>query len=191
MHVKKIKLVFAVTLTLLLRCTDSSHAAEVDLYGHPAKNTPYDQKSALTEVLNAPYQPQPYSPAGPIDRLFRKARRFNYSEDKNGDNWQSPGETEKKQAGDCEDKALWLYARLRAAGYMNLRLVVGKYRSLDPGYHVWIMHVDEKGSIFLLDPTIQNKIWPLAAFHTGLYQPLFLFDGKDRYRCFLNPRFNA
>ncbi len=180
MQVKHIKLVLVVYLISLFMRAGSSHAAEIDLYGHPTKSTPYDQKNALTEVLNESYQPPTHPLLEPIDPLFWKARRFVYIEEKKGDNWQFPQETEKKQAGDCEDKALWLYARLRAAGYKNLRLVVGRYRSMDARLHVWLMRVDENGKVFILDPTIQNRIWPLDAFQPGFYRPIFLFDGKNR-----------
>ena len=184
MQLKQIKFVLTANLILFFWWAGGAHASEINLYGYPTQSTPYDHKNALTEVLRGPYPQTVYSPVESVDRLFWKAKRFSYNEEKKGDDWQFPRETEKKQAGDCEDKALWLYARLREAGHKNLILAVGKHRSLDKGYHMWLMRVDEDGSVLILDPTIQNRIWPLTAFEPGLYQPLFLFDGTQRYRCF-------
>jgi hypothetical protein len=190
MQTKQKEQILAVYLIFFLSWAGASHAAEIDHFGHPVKSTPYDQKNALAEVLNRSYHPRANSPAEPMDPLFWKARRFVYIEEKNGDDWRSPRETEKRQAGDCADKALWLYARLRGAGYRNLRLVVGKYQSLDARYHVWLMYTDENGKTLILDPTLQNRIWPMNAFQPGFYRPLFSFDGKDQALCFLRSPLN-
>ncbi len=184
MNTKQIKLSLVIGLSMYFLCSASSFAGESDSYGRQTQGTPYDQKVALAEVLKNPYQSSVNSPIQSVEHLFWKARRFSYSREKDSDDWQLPQETEKKQSGDCEDKALWLYAHLRAAGYKNLGLVVGKYRNQDPSYHVWVVRVDENGNAFILDPTIQNRIWPLKVFQSGFYQPLFLFDGNRRYRFF-------
>ncbi len=176
------KRALGMSLILLLQWVGSSRAAQIDHYGYPIPNTPYDQKSALTDVLAGPYRDPAYPSAGSIDQIFRQARRFSYVTDKRGDDWQSPQTTEERRAGDCEDIALWLYAQLRSEGYKNLILVVGKYRSGDTRCHVWLMHVDKNGDVLILDPAIQKRIWPLNAFGQEFYQPIFLFDGSHRYK---------
>lgn len=117
-----------------------------------------------------------------LEDLFWEARRFVYVRDGDGDYWQSPWLTEVKQAGDCEDKALWLYTRLKAQGFDNIRLVVGHYRAMDKNLHVWIMHRGDDGITRILDPTLQNRVWKLEQFGTGYYHPAYSYDGQVRYR---------
>lgn len=178
MPAKPIRLILAVPVILLIYCAGQLHAAETENDYVLPNNSPYKQKPALIEVLNTPIEAIPSDTIEPIDNFFWKARRFSYREEKNRDDWQLPEDTERKRAGDCEDKALWLYAQLRAAGYENLSLVVGRYRSWDASLHVWLTRMDENGNVFILDPTVQNKVWPRNAFHPGFYQPIFLLGGK-------------
>ncbi len=138
-------------------------SAALDLVGCPTLATPFDGRfdpetmHLYTEVWDGG------SGLG-LNDLFWEARRFVYVKDGDGDDWQSPWLTEMKQAGDCEDKALWLYTRLRAQGYDNVRLVIGHYRAMDKDYHVWIMHRDGEGITRILDPTLQNRVWKLEQF---------------------------
>ncbi len=168
-------------LIFLLRGAGGFCAGEADVYGHSVKTTPYDQKSALIDELSRSSQLPTRSTSESIAGLFRQARNFSYRKENHGDVWQSPQVTEKMQAGDCEDKALWLYARLRAAGYGDIKLVVGKYRPSDTSNHVWLMYTEANRDVLILDPTIQNKAWSLSAFQPKLYRPFFSFDDKHHY----------
>jgi hypothetical protein len=118
----------------------------------------------------------------PIDALFWKARTFAYVRERGRDEWQAPEVTERRKAGDCEDKALWLYTKLRDAGYENLRLVIGRFRPVDAVYHVWVTYEDGAGVTHLLDPTKQSRVWNLAHVSSGFYRPVFSYDGWVRYR---------
>jgi len=177
------------TAVIFLGRAGSVQAVQADVYKRSVETTPYDHKDALTEVMNASYRPAESPPLESMGGLFRKARHFSYLKEVLRDDWQTPQDTETKRTGDCEDKALWLYARMRNAGYKDVKLVVGKYRRLDSGYHVWLTYTENNGNVLILDPTIQQKAWPLNAFRSDLYRPSFLFDGQYRYSCIPNPRF--
>ena len=160
----------------------SAGQAAVDaLGGSLIQATPYDQRLNVAGVL---------SMAAPSlasfrtsDELFFQARSIRYAADESGrDYWQAPQETQARWAGDCEDKALWLFAELKRNGHSNVRLVVGRYRSMDRGYHVWVTMADNEGHVWILDPTTQKKIWKASDFDKGYYKPLYSFDGINRYR---------
>jgi len=153
-----------------------------NVYGYSVAVTPYDQKIALKEVLMSHYTPPPASRREPLDRIFFKARRIAYLKDRSGDEWQSPSVTQTRKAGDCEDKALWLYDQLKRQGYGDsLRLVIGKYRAADKKLHVWLMRGGEGRNVYILDPANQDKVWDLQTMRPGFYKPFFSFDGDHRY----------
>jgi hypothetical protein len=157
-------------------------ADELDLYGCPTETTPFDRKVGLHEAMTPPYPNGRSCRLPSLHDLFWKARTFAYVRDPGRDEWQAPEVTERRKAGDCEDKALWLYTKLRAAGYDNLRLVVGRFRPVDAVYHVWVTYEDARGVTHLLDPTLQNRVWNLASVSAGFYRPIFSYDGWVRYR---------
>lgn len=156
-------------------------AMTVGIGGSVIQATPYDHKMSQVGLLASHF---PVHQTESAESLFMKARSIRYVPDNRGmDYWQSPGETESRWAGDCEDKATWLYAQLKKNGYHNVRLVIGSYRSINKGYHVWVTFGDAQNNIFyLLDPTAQKRIWPSADFSEGFYKALFSFDGITRYR---------
>lgn len=109
--------------------------------------------------------------------LFRTARSFRYAADRRQDYWQSADETSQKHAGDCEDIAIWLYTKLKEAGYRDIELVVGRYRTIDSKLHMWVTYRDPKGEVYILDPVIQKKPWKAAFFGKGFYKT---FCGAER-----------
>src|SRR3989344_3360259 len=138
--------------------TPAEAAIQLDLQGCPTRTTPFDHKSALQDVLHAKESREIRSRKA-LEALFWQARKFAYVKEGPRDVWQAPSVTEKRRAGDCEDKALWLYNQLKANGYRNLRIVIGKYRTVDPTYHVWLTQTDQDGNVRILDPTMQSRIW--------------------------------
>ena len=145
--------------------------------------TPFDRKISRTGVLtDNPMEDQNRAEQGSFESLFWRARSFRYCADHNGDYWQTPQETENNGSGDCEDKAVWLYANLKQNGYANVRLVIGKYRSFETRYHVWVTYTDQTGATYLLDPAIQKRVWKAGDFSQGFYKPVYSFDGQNRYR---------
>ena len=97
------------------------------------------------------------------------------------DRWQLPEETESRGAGDCEDKAIWLYARLLQMGFENVRLVVGKYRLDQPAYHAWVVCYGTN-RIYILDPTMNGGLWPARHYPKGFYRPLYSYSKGSRWR---------
>ena len=146
--------------------------------------TPFDWHIREAGGFNLlPPNPAPAEPHQSIQELFQIAHSFRYVRDgSNRNHWQSAEETEAKHAGDCKDKAIWLFAHLIHNGYYNVRLVVGKYREVDSQLHVWVICSDRQGNTCLLDPTIQKRIWYLTAIDSGLYHPLYAYDGQNRFR---------
>ena len=157
--------------------------ASVDILGGSLISaTPFDKRVTSTGALDN-------DDFGPIvtgvrssEELFIQARSIRYVPDDARDHWQTPQETRSRWAGDCEDKAVWLYAQLKQNGYPNVRLVVGRQRSVDKNFHVWVSMPDGQGGSLVLDPTAQKKIWNHKDFLEGQYKPLYSFDGIHRYR---------
>ena len=108
----------AVIVPVLLIMTSwplNSFGADVYGSGHLIQATPYDRKLATTGVFDSqayPNESVPLQSSSP-ENLFWTAKSFRYVPDSNGDYWQTPQETEARHAGDCEDKAVWLYAQLK------------------------------------------------------------------------------
>lgn len=153
--------------------------------GKLVQGTPFDykvQSAGCFSLAQADYEGF-RSGQQSIGDLFMTARSFRYASDK-ADVWQSAEETESRRAGDCEDKAIWLFARLIQNGYYNVRLVIGRYRSIDSQLHVWVICSDKSGNTCLLDPSIQKRVWYLTATDSGFYQALYAYDGQNRYRYF-------
>ena len=118
-----------------------------------------------------------------MESLFLKAKSIRYVPDKKGqDYWQTPLETEARWSGDCEDKAVWLYAQLKQNGFQDVRLVVGRFRNVSRDFHVWVTLSDSSNDFYVLDPTSQKRLWKSSEFPQGYYHPLYSFDGSNRYK---------
>ena len=172
-----------VAIAVLLCLSGTTGQAFLDVLGGsliPA--TPFDSRLASAGAFSYGQSLFP----GQIhssDELFVTARSIRYQADPTGvDRWQSPDETQARWAGDCEDKAIWLFAELKKNGYSDVRLVVGRFRSIDRGLHVWVTLADDQNHVFVLDPTEQRKIWTAADFGKEYYRALYSFDGTYRYR---------
>lgn len=75
-----------------------------------------------------------------------------YVADADGDSWQTPEETARRRAGDCEDLALYLHHLLRRDG-LGARVVFGIRDLAKPtGGHAWVECVLD-GDLYVLDPT--------------------------------------
>ena len=156
-------------------------SGDVSIPGRPTAWTPFDRKVESSGV----FLPQALSitpDSQSLDSFFQRARRFRYAPDaRGGDEWQTPAETERRFSGDCEDKSVWLFARLKEAGFTHVRLVIGKYRMFDPNYHVWVT-VTTNGQTYILDAALQNRVWQKELGSSGFYNPFFSFDGETRFR---------
>ena len=170
----------ALALLFSLLSLPSGHASVAALGGSVIQATPYDNRFNASGAFSASL-----AAAGRVhssDELFLRARTIRYAKDDTSkDYWQTPEETQARWAGDCEDKALWLFAELKKNGYDEVRLVVGRFRSTG-GYHVWVTMSDGQDNVWVLDPTAQKKIWKASDFGPGYYKAFYSFDGVNRYR---------
>jgi hypothetical protein len=116
-----------------------------------------------------------YAPYGHSSPPQTRRHRATY------DYWQLPAETEDRGAGDCEDKAIWLYARLIEMGLKNVRLVVGKYRIDQPAYHAWVV-CNVSGRVYILDPTMNKGFWEARHYPKGFYQPAYSYSQGRKWR---------
>ncbi len=169
---------------VVLSVSDSSLMANMayPMQGYLIPATPFDNKvmaSGAFFPLEASIQAHP---ADTSAALFEISRSFRYVPDEGKDYWQTPGETEVKGSGDCEDKAVWLYVQLKKNGYDSARLVIGRYRGIDRGFHVWVTLSSEDGNTLILDPSKQKRVWSLTDFSEKYYKPIYSFDGFKRYR---------
>ncbi len=173
------KKIFAVVVAGLLGLAPCLHASLL-MQGQIIPATPYDGRMSTAGVLTIQAT---LHEAQTMEALFGRAKAFRYQSDAAGDDrWQTPEETESRWAGDCEDKAVWLYAQLKKNGYEGVRLVIGRQNASSRSLHAWVTLNNSDGSFFVLDPTAQKRVWNSNDFLDGSYRPLYSFDGSNRYR---------
>ena len=177
------KSTFSIFIYLLTFCTVGSAESDIFTMGNIVAATPFDYKMTGAGLFNASIITIDPAKQRPIEELFFIARSFRYVSD-GSDKWQSAVVTEERGAGDCEDKAVWLFTQLIHNGYHNVRLVIGKYRGFDTRLHVWVICSDKKGNTCLLDPSIRQRVSYLLGFDPGFYKPFYSYDGKNRYKYF-------
>ena len=176
-----------VVVSLILCMALIGSTADFFSMGYVVQGTPFDAGIRSAGGFNLTPAPIPPYQQESIENLFFTARSFRYSYKGVTSKWQSSEETEARHAGDCKDKAIWLFTRLIQNGYYNVRLVVGRYRSVDNQLHAWVICSDKHGNTCLLDPTKQKRIWYQIAVDSGFYHPLYAYDGQNRYRYFRSP----
>jgi hypothetical protein len=163
-------------LILSLLLTSDLFAEPISYSNCLTESSSFYKKLQNAGVLGMPLS-QPDNPK-PASFLFRLARAFRY-EDKRGDRWQSPDETAKSYRGNCADKAIWLYARLRENGYENASLHIGRYAHDSRVLHAWVTLTEDSGKKLLLDPTNQKKPWPVEMFFGKGYKSLYAITGDN------------
>ena len=135
-------------------------------FGKPTLKTPYDEK----------YEK--------IQKYLKKAQNFTYRSDQElfyiKDYWQNPDEIEINQAGDCEDKSLWLYSKLIKEGFSDIRLVIGKFNVNDVVNHMWVAWYTNDG-VFILDAT--SKYGPIKIINLpeNYYKPLYSYYKNQKW----------
>ena len=200
----RVILLISLTLAWQLASQRTGAATDYDYKGEETCVTPFDTQYDRIETYlesiatlhdqttsDAPVS-QPHH-LGVLRECLRTAGRFSYIADKSSgpvegprqrtapdDRWQLPAETERRGAGDCEDKAIWLYAKLIEKGFHNIRLVVGKYRIDQPTYHAWVAYY-RAGRVYILDPTKAGRLWRITHYPRGFYRPLYSYSKKNRW----------
>lgn len=114
-----------------------------------------------------------------VEKWTRAASRIRYEQ--TGDyTWKSPEQVEADGSGDCNDKALWLFAKLRAAGARQIEVVLGKRELAAATYHAWV-RLAMAGKTYILDPTESGVVWESGEFGPAEYVPCYSFDGSRTY----------
>ena len=164
--------------------TSSSLMANIayPMQGYWTPATPFDSKIMSSGAFFPLQDTIGLYPSETSEALFEIARSFRYVADEGRAYWQTPEETQAKRSGDCEDTAVWLYVQLKKNGYDSARLVIGRYRSVDRGFHVWVTLTGNDGRTFILDPTKQKRTWAISDSSEKYYKPVYSFDGFNRYR---------
>ncbi|MBW2058580.1 MAG: hypothetical protein JRH07_02570 [Deltaproteobacteria bacterium] len=156
--------------------------------GWPASRTPYDRKYRKVETYLASTPridgrfscPSFVIQRSRIEHYLEEARRFRFQEEgtlatgKQQDHWQLPEETEKLRSGDCEDLAIWLYCRLIAEGFSNIRFTLGLAGATKRAMHAWVTWY-EKGKTYILDPSRKQGIYSLDLTEATTYQPYYSY----------------
>jgi hypothetical protein len=201
---------FLILICVMSQAAELS-AADYDYAGEVACITPFDSRYLRIQEYLESHGASPtgagqraLDPSQRISllkRYLRIASRFSYLPDQecrdetsydersnsakeansSNDSWQLPNETEYRGAGDCEDKAIWLYVRLIETGVQNVRLVVGKYRTDQPAYHAWVV-CHGTNRTYILDPTMNAGLWQARHYPRGFYRPLYSYSKGSRWR---------
>jgi len=132
--------------------------------GTPATRTPYDRKyEKVRKYLKEAFTKIRYKPEPPSQ-----------------DYWQLPEETESLGTGDCEDFAIWLFAKLKNAGVSDIRLCIGKHVQGANVMHAWVIWYDGANA-WILDPSVRGE--PLNVKHSSLrfYIPYYSYDGDKKW----------
>ncbi len=178
--ISKLSTKLAVLILAILSPLLTSAAQASD--GHLVTATPFDNRVFSAGIFfDKKDISEPAARRSSIEELFAIAKSFRYVHVPRS-RWQTPEETQARGSGDCADKAGWLYSQLKKNGYENVRLVIGKYRSIDPIFHVWIAYTDDQGNSLILDPATQKRIWGSGQFGEGFYKALYSYDDQGRYR---------
>jgi len=92
-----------------------------------------------------------------VGSAYVEVRDIPYVRDANGDRWQTPAETARRGAGDCEDKAIYLHHLLRARG-VDAQVVFGIQNAVTSKTgHAWV-ECELDGQVYMLDPSGKLRI---------------------------------
>jgi predicted transglutaminase-like cysteine proteinase len=94
--------------------------------------------------------------------------------------WKTPAEVESGAAADCKGKAVALYARMRAAGATNCRLVIGRRTTTSKSTHAWLEWSTSSGT-YVLDPTINWTAYRIDEVGKDRYVPFYAFSGSHKF----------
>lgn len=161
-----------------------------------ASYTPYDMYlNNFYTVYNRPEGDKQLS-LNKIKEILKEVNAINYEEKVYNTSpsmatYTSPGENDQASAyapklpeqtlasgkGDCKDKALLLYDKLRRIGSVRMEYVLGGLAGLDSNtWHCWLyIYVDN--TTYILDPTCNSDI----VTNNNNYTPCYAFDGINKF----------
>ena len=135
------------------------------------RTTPYDPYLGVFRQIAARPASANAVTMDQVEEWTWKASKFDYSHDDDY-HWKTPEQLDAAGAGDCKDKALWLYSKLHAAGAHDLTMVIGKKDAAATEYHAWL-YLRLGGKTFLLDPTTDGRVWEVTDFGESEYIPVY------------------
>ncbi|HMG06167.1 MAG TPA: hypothetical protein VK581_11950, partial [Chthoniobacterales bacterium] len=146
----------------------------------PVASTPYDHQMApISGVLNSPTRHlarQTSLIAINQWMIHLRAIPYQYSIQ-----WKTPAQVRSALAADCKGKAMMLYAKMRANGATNVRVVIGKHNIADMRTHAWL-EWDTAAGTLLLDPTFNRAVERATEHDSTMYIPLYAYNGACKYR---------
>lgn len=154
---------------------------KLDHVGDITMATPYDFKShnvkRVLRLIKVRVNPD-LETIEQIERYNRLARGWiTYKSEGNKDHWQIPSVSKRLRTGDCEDFAIWVYAKMLENGMTNVRLVIGDHINTRHAWLNWYY----KGEIYIIDPTISKDVLKVSDHPHGYYKPIYSFDLKYKW----------
>jgi hypothetical protein len=146
----------------------------------PVASTPYDHQMApISGVLNSPTRHLARQTSLiAINQWMTHLRAIPYQY---SIQWKTPAQVRSALAADCKGKAMMLYAKMRANGATNVRVVIGKHNVADMRTHAWL-EWDTTAGTLLLDPTFNRAIERATEHDSTRYIPLYAYNGACKYR---------
>lgn len=95
--------------------------------------------------------------------------------------WKTPNEVATGSSADCKGKAVALYARMKARGAKNIRLVIGKKSVYSRSTHAWLEWSTPTGT-YVLDPTLNWTAERAERHGNRSYLPMYAYAGTKKYR---------
>ncbi|MEK6895216.1 MAG: transglutaminase domain-containing protein [Nanoarchaeota archaeon] len=183
---KKLAAILAISASIFVGCASNTPQFNEDII----LSNPIIQKKI--KVINAKDLGED------IYECLVKAQSIKYVSDGETDYWQTPLETEKRGAGDCEDKAFYLQELLKKRG-INIKVETGVYigpsnsrvedTKESKSLHAWNEYTDDKKVVYILDPAskipevyIASSDWYYCPLSTGLLDEIFSQPRKDYER---------
>ena len=158
-----------------------------DYVGSPTQFTPYDwEYRRVSRFLKAQHYPKSIhnhhaqGVLGCAAALLRQAYALPYRSEAGPEFWQTPAETQACAFGDCEDKAIWLYHRLREQGISDVRIFVGRWRQNEGVGHAWVVLYDQLKT-YVLDPTHSQHVLPSDQLPKANYVPHYSYSVAQRW----------
>jgi transglutaminase superfamily protein len=171
----RVTVLVAVVLLMIL----SLPAVAQSLSRREVTSTPYDSYLGSFRTVASKGAGLGSLTGAVVHNLTERANDFRY-EHIEAYRPQSPEQLEASGRGDCKDKALWLYAKLRAAGARNVQMVIGKKDTRSEEFHAWI-YLTLDGRTYLLDPTFSSSVVEASEFGAEEYIAVYGYDGAGTY----------
>lgn len=86
-----------------------------------------------------------------VDKIYEEVSSIIYKSDI-VDEWQLPNETIEKKTGDCEDKSILFYHKIKSSGNNKVRIIIGRTINETVSYHAW-NEIEIDNTTYIVDTT--------------------------------------